>query len=129
MWLSLRPSNSLQLITFRLHLFFLIFVRLMITFSLFHDLFEIKIIEDQYTLFNPVRFIYIEDLLRFLGEEEALKVFHIVEGSAESERICKASLKSWVVWINISTWHVDHIFSFLARLFSLFLLVFEEAQI
>ncbi|KAI3446301.1 hypothetical protein Pfo_002966 [Paulownia fortunei] len=43
------------------------------------------------------KFIYLEDLMRFLQEEEALKTLNIVEGSAESEKISKASLKNWVV--------------------------------
>lgn len=43
------------------------------------------------------RFIYLEDLMRFLPEHEALKTLNAVEGSTESGRISKASLKSWVV--------------------------------
>ncbi|CAI9104763.1 OLC1v1003515C3 [Oldenlandia corymbosa var. corymbosa] len=43
------------------------------------------------------KYIYLEDLMRFLREEEALKTMNIVEGSTESERISKASLKDWVV--------------------------------
>ncbi|KAK4477253.1 hypothetical protein RD792_016467 [Penstemon davidsonii] len=43
------------------------------------------------------KFIYLEDLMRFLKEEEALKTLNAVEGSTESERISKASLKNWVV--------------------------------
>ncbi|KAK6159614.1 hypothetical protein DH2020_006928 [Rehmannia glutinosa] len=43
------------------------------------------------------KFIYLDDLMRFLKEDEALKTFNIVEGSVESEKISKASLKSWVV--------------------------------
>ncbi|KAL3514961.1 hypothetical protein ACH5RR_021863 [Cinchona calisaya] len=43
------------------------------------------------------KFIYVEDLMRFLREEEAFKAMNIVEGSSESEKIGKASLKNWVV--------------------------------
>ncbi|KAL2254914.1 mechanosensitive ion channel protein 6 [Sesamum indicum] len=43
------------------------------------------------------KLIYLEDLMRFLQEEEALKTLQLVEGSAESEKISKASLKNWVV--------------------------------
>ncbi|EPS67679.1 hypothetical protein M569_07093 [Genlisea aurea] len=43
------------------------------------------------------KFIYLDDLRRFLVEEEALKTLNLVEGSSESERISKTSLKSWVV--------------------------------
>ncbi|KAL6514179.1 hypothetical protein OROHE_019166 [Orobanche hederae] len=43
------------------------------------------------------KFIYLDDLMRFLKEEEALKTLNIVEGSVESEKISKASLKNWVV--------------------------------
>ncbi|XP_041997184.1 mechanosensitive ion channel protein 6-like isoform X2 [Salvia splendens] len=42
--------------------------------------------------------IYLEDLMRFLPEQDALKTLNAVEGSTESDRrISKASLKSWVV--------------------------------
>ncbi|KAL8543400.1 hypothetical protein ACS0TY_004074 [Phlomoides rotata] len=43
------------------------------------------------------KFIYPDDLMRFLPDEEALKTLNIVEGSTENEKISKASLKSWVV--------------------------------
>ncbi|KAG8368041.1 hypothetical protein BUALT_Bualt15G0004200 [Buddleja alternifolia] len=43
------------------------------------------------------KFIYLEDLVRFLQQDEALKTLNIVEGSAESEKISKSSLKNWVV--------------------------------
>ncbi|PIM97248.1 putative mechanosensitive ion channel [Handroanthus impetiginosus] len=43
------------------------------------------------------KFIYLEDLMRFLPEDEALKTLNIVEGSSESEKISKSSLKNWVV--------------------------------
>ncbi|XP_073127119.1 mechanosensitive ion channel protein 8-like [Henckelia pumila] len=43
------------------------------------------------------KFIYLKDLMRFMREEEALKTLNVVEGSTESERISKASLKNWVV--------------------------------
>ncbi|KAL3621413.1 hypothetical protein CASFOL_036325 [Castilleja foliolosa] len=43
------------------------------------------------------KFIYLEDLMRFLKEDDALKTLNIVEGSVESERISKATLKNWVV--------------------------------
>lgn len=35
--------------------------------------------------------------MRFLREEEALKTLNLIEGSSESEKISKASLKTWVV--------------------------------
>ncbi|XP_073122487.1 mechanosensitive ion channel protein 6-like [Henckelia pumila] len=43
------------------------------------------------------KFINPIDLMRFLREEEALKTLNVIEGSTESEKISKASLKSWVV--------------------------------
>nr|WGO49548.1 mechanosensitive ion channel protein A042019 [Torenia fournieri] len=43
------------------------------------------------------KFIYLDDLMRFLAEDEAVKTLHLVEGCNESERISKASLKNWVV--------------------------------
>ncbi|KAI7997439.1 Mechanosensitive ion channel protein 8 [Camellia lanceoleosa] len=43
------------------------------------------------------KFIYLEDLQRFMLEDEALKTMSRLGGSSESEKISKASLKSWVV--------------------------------
>ncbi|KAL2459933.1 Mechanosensitive ion channel protein 5 [Abeliophyllum distichum] len=43
------------------------------------------------------KFIYLEDLMRFLREEEALKTMNLTEGSPESDKISKVSLKNWVV--------------------------------
>ncbi|KAL6203474.1 hypothetical protein ACLB2K_027174 [Fragaria x ananassa] len=41
--------------------------------------------------------ISLEDLLRFMGEEEALKTMSLIEESSETRRIRKTSLKNWVV--------------------------------
>ncbi|CAL5376972.1 unnamed protein product [Camellia sinensis] len=41
-------------------------------------------------------FIYLEDLQRFMLEDEALKTMSLLGGSSESEKISKASLKNWV---------------------------------
>lgn len=46
---------------------------------------------------SACRFIYLDDLMRFLQEDEASKTLNLVEGSAESDKISKASLKNWVV--------------------------------
>ncbi|XP_057769182.1 mechanosensitive ion channel protein 6-like [Salvia miltiorrhiza] len=43
------------------------------------------------------KYIYLEDLMRFLPEQDALKTLNAVEGSTEADKISKASLKSWVV--------------------------------
>ncbi|CAI0468929.1 unnamed protein product [Linum tenue] len=43
------------------------------------------------------RYIYLEDLMRFMREEEALKTMSFFEGASETCRICKSSLKNWVV--------------------------------
>ncbi|KAL8139369.1 hypothetical protein V2J09_005390 [Rumex salicifolius] len=43
------------------------------------------------------RFIYSEDLLRFLQEGEVLKTLSMFEKGIESERISKSALKNWVV--------------------------------
>lgn len=40
-----------------------------------------------------------EDLMRFLREEEALKTMNLFEGASESKKISKSSLKNWVVRI------------------------------
>ncbi|KAM5562631.1 mechanosensitive ion channel protein 6-like [Rosa sericea] len=41
--------------------------------------------------------IYLEDLLRFMQEDEALKTMSLFEGASESKKISKTSLKNWVV--------------------------------
>lgn len=38
-----------------------------------------------------------EDLMRFLQLEEALKTMTLLEGSADGEKISKPALKNWVV--------------------------------
>ncbi|KAE8713614.1 Mechanosensitive ion channel protein 5 [Hibiscus syriacus] len=43
------------------------------------------------------RFIYLEDIGRFLPEDEALKTVSLFEGASESKRISKKALKNWVV--------------------------------
>ncbi|THG04676.1 hypothetical protein TEA_017221 [Camellia sinensis var. sinensis] len=44
-----------------------------------------------------IRFIYLEDVLRFMLEDEALKTMSLLGGSPESEKISQSSLKNWVV--------------------------------
>ncbi|XP_047322727.1 mechanosensitive ion channel protein 6-like [Impatiens glandulifera] len=41
--------------------------------------------------------IYLEDLMRFLGKEEAMKTLRLIEGSNENKGIGKRALKNWVV--------------------------------
>ncbi|CAH9073411.1 unnamed protein product [Cuscuta epithymum] len=53
-------------------------------------------------IFNNVaksgsKFIYIENLLRFMREDEASKVMRLFEGGNESKGISKRALKNWVV--------------------------------
>ncbi|KAF5745794.1 mechanosensitive ion channel protein 6-like [Tripterygium wilfordii] len=53
-------------------------------------------------IFNNVaqhgsKYIYLVDLMRFLGEDEARKSLSLFEGALESKRISKSSLKNWVV--------------------------------
>ncbi|KAE8691844.1 Light-regulated zinc finger protein 1, putative isoform 1 [Hibiscus syriacus] len=43
------------------------------------------------------RFIYLEDIERFLQEDEALKTMSLFEGASESKRITKKALKNWVL--------------------------------
>ncbi|XP_031266046.1 mechanosensitive ion channel protein 6 [Pistacia vera] len=43
------------------------------------------------------KFIFLEDLMRFLPEEEAEKTMSLFEGASESNRISKSALKNWVV--------------------------------
>ncbi|KAK0581775.1 hypothetical protein LWI29_017782 [Acer saccharum] len=43
------------------------------------------------------KYIYFDDLLRFMEEDEALKTMSLFEGAAEHRRISKSSLKNWVV--------------------------------
>ncbi|KAF6135632.1 hypothetical protein GIB67_028203 [Kingdonia uniflora] len=53
-------------------------------------------------IFNNVskpgsKYIYLEDLLRFMKEDEAEKTMSMFEGAAENKRVNKSSLKNWVV--------------------------------
>ncbi|XP_076931250.1 mechanosensitive ion channel protein 6-like isoform X2 [Bidens hawaiensis] len=41
--------------------------------------------------------IYLEDLMRFLREDEALKAIRLFDGECETKGISKGSLKNWVV--------------------------------
>ncbi|GAB2300424.1 hypothetical protein Dimus_034467 [Dionaea muscipula] len=41
--------------------------------------------------------IYLEDLMRFMREDEAARTMRAIEGSAESKGISKIALKNWVV--------------------------------
>ncbi|XP_059654918.1 mechanosensitive ion channel protein 6-like [Cornus florida] len=43
------------------------------------------------------KYIYLEDLMRFMKEDEALKTLNLLGGSSRSEKISKSALKSWVV--------------------------------
>ncbi|KAA8546140.1 hypothetical protein F0562_020966 [Nyssa sinensis] len=43
------------------------------------------------------KYICLEDLMRFMQEDEALKTMSLLGGSTESEKISKAALKNWVV--------------------------------
>ncbi|PSS31561.1 Mechanosensitive ion channel protein [Actinidia chinensis var. chinensis] len=43
------------------------------------------------------KFIYLDDIMRFMQEDEALKTMSLLEGSPESEKINKSALKNWVV--------------------------------
>ncbi|KAF3327983.1 mechanosensitive ion channel protein 6-like protein [Carex littledalei] len=43
------------------------------------------------------KYIYVQDLLRFMRQEEATKTMNLFEGAHEHQRISKRSLKNWVV--------------------------------
>ncbi|XP_010537696.1 PREDICTED: mechanosensitive ion channel protein 6-like [Tarenaya hassleriana] len=43
------------------------------------------------------KFIYLEDIVRFMPEDEAMKALSLFEGASESNRISKSCLKNWVV--------------------------------
>ncbi|KAG2706093.1 hypothetical protein I3760_05G088100 [Carya illinoinensis] len=46
---------------------------------------------------HGAKYIGLEDLMRFLREDEALKTMSLFEGASETRRISKSSLKNWVV--------------------------------
>ncbi|KAF6160867.1 hypothetical protein GIB67_041921 [Kingdonia uniflora] len=53
-------------------------------------------------IFNNVskpgsKYIYLEDLMRFMKEDEAEKTMNLFEGATENKRVKKSSLKNWVV--------------------------------
>lgn len=54
----------------------------------------------KFNLLCSGRHIYLEDLLRFMEEVEALKTMSLFEGASESRRISKTSLKNWVVSVS-----------------------------
>ncbi|KAG7584078.1 LSM domain superfamily [Arabidopsis suecica] len=43
------------------------------------------------------KYIYLEDLMRFLREDEAMKTMGLFEGAPETKRISKSALKNWLV--------------------------------
>ncbi|GJY74099.1 mechanosensitive ion channel protein 6-like protein [Tanacetum coccineum] len=43
------------------------------------------------------KYIYIEDLMRFLRDDEALKTIQLFDGASETKGISKRALKNWVV--------------------------------
>ncbi|GKV02868.1 hypothetical protein SLEP1_g15251 [Rubroshorea leprosula] len=43
------------------------------------------------------KYLYLEDIERFMREDEALKTMSLFEGGSESKRISKSALKNWVV--------------------------------
>ncbi|CAN6820405.1 unnamed protein product [Brassica oleracea] len=43
------------------------------------------------------RYIYIEDFMRFLTEDESERAMDLFEGASESQKISKSCLKNWVV--------------------------------
>lgn len=43
------------------------------------------------------KYIYLEDLMRFMEKDEASKTMGLFEGACESRKISKSSLKNWVV--------------------------------
>lgn len=47
------------------------------------------------------RYIYKEDLLRFMREEEVVNVLPMFAGAAETGQIKKSSLRNWVVRFSV----------------------------
>ncbi|KAE9586595.1 hypothetical protein Lal_00004503 [Lupinus albus] len=43
------------------------------------------------------RYIYLEDLMHFMREDEAFKTIYLFEGASETSKISKSALKNWVV--------------------------------
>ncbi|XP_060199885.1 mechanosensitive ion channel protein 6-like [Lycium barbarum] len=43
------------------------------------------------------KFIYLEDIMRFMREDEALKTMQLFEGGSEAKGISKRTLKNWMV--------------------------------
>ncbi|OIV96280.1 hypothetical protein TanjilG_05120 [Lupinus angustifolius] len=43
------------------------------------------------------RYIYLEDLMHFMQEDEAMKTMNLFEGASETSQISKSALKNWVV--------------------------------
>ncbi|KAK5772675.1 hypothetical protein PVK06_048969 [Gossypium arboreum] len=60
------------------------------------------------------KYIYLEDIERFLPEDEALKTMSLFEGASESRRISKKALKNWVWLLGLEdyAYKVPHLQSF-----------------
>ncbi|XP_010918162.1 mechanosensitive ion channel protein 6-like [Elaeis guineensis] len=43
------------------------------------------------------KYIYLEDLMRFMREDEALKTMSFFEGAQEKQRVSRKALKNWVI--------------------------------
>lgn len=46
---------------------------------------------------SPIRYIYLTDLMRFMGRDEAIKALQVFGAGSEGEGINKASLTNWLV--------------------------------
>ncbi|XP_019057406.1 PREDICTED: mechanosensitive ion channel protein 8-like [Tarenaya hassleriana] len=46
---------------------------------------------------SGLKHIYLDDLMRFLREDEAVKTMSLFEGASETRRISKSALKNWLV--------------------------------
>lgn len=52
---------------------------------------------------SMIRYIYPEDLMRFMREDEAVKTIRLFEDGSEQKGISKRALKNWVVSNSISS--------------------------
>lgn len=48
-------------------------------------------------IISVIRYIYLEDIMRFMREDEALKTIRLFEDGSEQKGISKRALKNWVV--------------------------------
>lgn len=65
---------------------------------------------------TTIRFIYLEDLMRFMKEDEASKTMCLIQSGTETKGISKRALKNWAVSMKLCQFSVRKEVHFFSRL-------------